>query len=187
MPFLSIKEIEQIGFKFYGENIQISDKAVFYNPSKISIGNNSRIDDYCILSAGNEGIFIGDFVHIACFSSLIGKGKITMQDFSGLSSRVSVYSSNDDYSGTFLTNPTVNEEFTNVSSGPVLIKKHVIVGSGSVILPNITLNTGVAVGALSLINKDCEDFSIYIGNPAKKIKNRKKDLLKIEQKFKELL
>ncbi len=183
MAFLTKKQLIDLGFKSVGENCQISDKASFYNCQNISIGSNVRIDDFCVLSAGNGGIEIGSYIHIAVYSSLIGGGKVTLKDFSNISSKVAIYSSNDDYSGEFMTNPTVPAEFTNVSQGPVTIGKHVIVGSGSVILPNVILEEGVAIGALSLVNRSCEAFGIYSGVPAKKIKDRKKGLLDLEKKL----
>ena len=69
----------------------------------------------------------------------------------------------------------------------VLIKKHAIVGSGSVILPNTTLNDGVAIGALSLAQGEYESFSIYIGSPAEKKGRRRKTILDIEKKLMETL
>ena len=48
--FLTKIELQKIGFKYLGENTKISRLANFYSPSKISIGNNVRIDDFCILS-----------------------------------------------------------------------------------------------------------------------------------------
>jgi len=180
---LSRVEIERMGFAAVGDNVMISDRASFYNCAAISIGDNSRIDDFCVLAAGDGGIRIGRFVHIAVGSTLIGAGRITMSDFSGFSSRVSVYSSSDDYSGTFMTNPTVPSEFTHVKHADVFVGKHVIVGSGSVILPGITLGEGVAIGALSLVTKDCDPFGIYSGNPARRIKARSRNLLELESQL----
>ena len=183
MAMLSREAIEAIGFASVGENVQISVNASFYGASRIELGNNIRIDDFCILSAGVAGISVGDHVHIAVYSSLIGAGKITLSDFCNISSRVAIYSSNDDYSGTTLTNPTVPSEYTGVIHADVFFGKHVIVGSGSVILPGVTLEEGVVVGALSLVRANCELFGIYVGNPARRIKERKRDLLKLEQLF----
>ncbi|MFM5654918.1 hypothetical protein ACET7J_02195 [Aeromonas veronii] len=180
MAFLSDKQLKDIGFASLGNNVLISDKASIYGACRIKIGNNVRIDDFSVLSSGEGGIEIGDYVHIAVFALLIGAGKITISDFAGVSSRVSIYSSNDDYSGRYLTNPTVPAEYTNVTHANVTLGKHVIIGSGSVILPGITLHEGVAVGALSLVTKDCEAFGVYIGSPAKRIKSRKRDLLEVE-------
>lgn len=183
MPFYSKENLLELGFASIGKNVFISNKASIYGADKIHIGNNVRIDDFCILSAGKEGIYIGNNVHIACFTSLIGKEKITIEDFSGISSRVSIYSSTDDFSGNYLTGPTVNSDYTNVISNPVYLHKHVIIGSGSIILPGVTLNIGVAVGALSLVNKSFPEFTIVGGTPAKILKVREKKLIQLEQKY----
>lgn len=184
MSYLTTDEIKEMGFKSVGNNSLLSSKASYYNCKNISIGNNTRIDDFVVLSAGEAGIEIGNYIHVAVYSSLIGAGKIILKDFSNISSRVAIYSSNDDYSGEFMTNPMVPTELTNVVHGPVSIGKHVIVGAGTIILPNVTLEDGVAIGALSLVSKSCQEFSIYNGVPARKIKDRKRNLLELEKKLK---
>jgi acetyltransferase-like isoleucine patch superfamily enzyme len=183
MGFISRTAVENMGFAFVGENVLISDRASLYNCSNIFLGNNSRIDDFCVLSAGTGGIVIGNYVHIGTHSSLVGVGKITLLDFSGISSRVSIYSSSDDYSGAFMTNPTVPTQFANVAHADVFLGKHVIVGSGSVILPGVTLEEGAAIGALSLVQKDCKAFCIYSGCPARFVKERKRDLLELAKEI----
>lgn len=181
MGFLTSKQIQKMGFGSVGDNVLLSDKASYYNCQNINIEDNVRVDDFCILSAGVGGISIGNYVHIAAFSTLIGDGKIRFDDFSGASSRVAIYSSSDDYSGAVLTNPTVPQEFSAVQSAEVLIGRHVIIGVGSVILPGVTLAEGAAVGAMSLVTKSCDSFSVYFGIPARKIKQRKRDLLVLEE------
>jgi galactoside O-acetyltransferase len=183
MSYLSQSAIDEIGFLSIGKNVKISSKASIYGPDRISIGSNVRIDDYCIISASNREFRIGSFVHIAAYSLIVGNERVEMMDFSGLSSRVSVYSSSDDYSGTWMTNPTVPDEFTGVKHAPVTIGKHVMVGAGSIILPGSSLEEGVAVGALSLIKGRCKEFGVYFGSPAKRISERKKDILRLESEF----
>ncbi|EKO3599091.1 acyltransferase [Vibrio metschnikovii] len=183
MAFLTEKQLNELGFAALGKNVLISDKASIYGAQRIKIGNNVRIDDFCVLSAGESGIEIGNYIHIAVFSSLIGAGKITLSDFVGISSRVSIYSSNDDYSGQYMTNPMVPVEYINVTHADVFLGKHVIIGSGSVVLPGANLGEGVAIGALSLVSKSCQEYTIYSGNPAKKVKERKKDLKALELKI----
>ncbi len=82
-----------------------------------------------------------------------------------------------------MTNPTIPREYTAVRHADVFLGRHVIVGCGSVILPGATLKDGVAIGALSLIKEDCESFGIYAGNPCRRVKDRKRDLLALEQRF----
>ncbi len=184
MSFYTQNELEELGFKKLGKNVLLSKKSSVYGYDRISIGDNTRIDDFAIISAGAGGVEIGRNVHIACFSSLIGQSKIVLNDFSGLSSRVSIYSSSDDYSGNNLTNPTVPPEFTNVDSRDVIISKHCIVGAGSIILPGVILQEGVAIGALSLVLKSCEAWTIYSGTPIKRLKEREKNCLGKEIEYK---
>lgn len=181
MSFYTIEELQKLQLASFGENVLISRKASLYNTDNIHIGNNVRIDDFCILSAGVGGIFIGDYIHIAAFSSLIGAGKIQIFDFANISSRVSIYSSNDDYSGEYMSNPMIPNHLTNVRTGPIIIGAHCIIGSNSVILPNVILETGVVIGALSLVKSDCQSFEIYGGIPAKYIGNRNRNCLNISQ------
>lgn len=181
--FYDSSELSKLGLKSVGKNVLISDKCSIYNPSNISIGDNVRIDDFCVISAGVGGIHIGNYVHIAVYCSLIGDGKIILEDFSAISSRVSVYSSTDDYSGEFMTNPMIDKEYRNVISGDVRIGKHVIIGAGSIILPNVDIGNFSSVGAMSLVNKNVEECKIVAGIPIKVIKNRSKKLIELESRF----
>lgn len=183
MSFHSPDALREMGFLSVGEHVKVSTRASIYGASRISLGAHSRIDDFCVLSAGEGGIQIGRNVHIAVMSSLIGKGRMVLQDFCNLSSRVSIYSSSDDYSGESMTNPTIPEAFTQVDHRPVALKRHVIIGSGSVILPGVTIGEGSAVGALCLVAKDLEPFGIYAGSPLKRIKERSQRFLDLEKRY----
>ena len=88
--FYDENELKEIGFKSYGENVKISRKSSIYGAEKISIGNNVRIDDFCILSGQ---IKLGNYIHIAAYSALYGgEDGIVIKDFANISSRVSIYS-----------------------------------------------------------------------------------------------
>ena len=173
--FYSPEELAQIGLKSYGKNVQLSRKASIYSASHISIGDNVRIDDFCILSGK---IDLGNHVHIAAYAALFGgKTGIQVDDFSGISSRCAVYAESDDYSGNYLTNPTIPEKYLNIISGKVRLEKHTLIGTGSTILPGVTIGEGTAVGSMSLINKSLDKWGIYVGIPCKYMKARSKKLL----------
>lgn len=181
--FYSREELITIGFKSLGQNVQISRKVSIYNPKVICIGDNVRIDDFCVISGG-RGIELGSFIHISCFSALFGGSKIAVGDFSTLSARVTIYSESDDYKGFSLTNPMIPNHFKpEYTKGRVILRRHVIVGTNSTILPGANLEEGAAVGAHSLVTKDCEAWSIYFGCPAKKHKDRGKKILELEKEF----
>ncbi len=175
-----IGELKELGFKKIGTNVLISRFARFYNPESMKIGNNVRIDDFCILSGK---IILGNYIHISAYSSLYGKFGIEMKDYSGLSPRCTVLSASDDFSGNYLIGPMVPPDYTNIRGGKVTIGKYVQVGANSVVFPNINIGEGVAIGALSLINKSLESWKIYAGIPAKYIKERSKYLIKLERDF----
>ena len=183
MSVYSVEELKELGFAQVGHNVLVSRKASFYGTERISLGDHVRIDDFCVLSAGAGGIHIGNYIHIAVYSSIIGGGSVTLNDYCNISARVSIYSSNDDYSGEYMTNPMVDACYTNVSYAPVVVGKHVIVGSGSIVLPGVTLGDGCAVGALSLVSKSLNAWGVYVGQPAKYIKARRCELLTLEEAF----
>lgn len=183
MSFYTQDELKRLGFRKLGKNVKISNKTSIYGAERICIQDHSRIDDFCVLSAGEGGIDIGRYVHIAVYSSLIGQAEIILRDFAGLSSRVSIYSSTDDYSGETLTNPTIPAAYLKIISKKVILEKHVIVGAGTIILPGCHLKEGAAVGAQSLVTKDCEAFTIYAGVPARRINTRSRKLLDAEKKL----
>lgn len=173
--FYSNEELLQIGFKSIGKDVMISRKASIYSPQNISIGDNVRIDDFCILS-GN--ILLGSNIHISAYVALYGAVGIVMEDYTGISPKSVVYSAMDDFSGDYLIGPIHPKTMTNVTGGIVTIKKYAQIGSNTVVFPNLTIGEGVAVGACSLINKSLDEWGVYVGIPAKRQKDRKKGLLR---------
>lgn len=179
--FYSEQELKELGLRAFGEDVRISRKASIYGAENITIGNHVRIDDFCILSGC---VTIGNYVHVAAYSALYGsESGIVIDDFANISSRVCVYAVSDDYSGMSMTNPMVPDEYKHLEQAPVHIKKHVIIGSTSVVLPGVVLETGSAFGSFSFVNHSSEAWSVNAGIPAKKIRNREKEILRLEQEF----
>lgn len=177
--FYSEEELKEIGFKSIGWGVLISRKASIYSPQNITIGSNVRIDDFCILSGNIE---IGNYIHISAGVMLFGgEYGIVLEDFVSISSRCVVYAASDDYSGEALTNPTIPDEFRNVTGGTVIFKKHSLVGSGCTVLPNVKVEEGTSIGSMSLVNKSLDEWGIYVGIPCRRVKDRSKRLLSLEQ------
>ncbi len=181
MSYYTEDDLIEMGFKHVGKNVKISKKASFYYPQDIILGDNCRVDDFCVLSGK---IKLGRNVHIAVFCNLAGGDEgIEMEDFSTLAYFCNVFTRSDDYSGETMTNATVPNEYKNVKKAPVRIGRHVIVGTGSTIFPGVHVREGCSIGAYTLVTKSTEPWKIYIGIPAKPLKERKKDLLILEKKF----
>lgn len=178
--FLSKKELEGLGLKSIGENVLIGRHVVIYTPEKLMIGNHVRIDDFTVIS-GN--VMLNNYIHISQFCGIYGGEEgIVMEDFSGLSSKCSVYAVSDDYTGSSMTNPMVPIAYKpNMINAPVRIKKHAIIGCNSVILPGVTVEEGTAIGSMSLCSRGTEPWSIYTGIPAKKRGERNREILNLEK------
>ena len=178
MTFLNEEQLSKIPFKFLGRNVKISEKVAIYNPELIEIHNNSRIDDFCVISGK---VTIGKHVHIAVFCNVAGGSEgIILNDFSGLAYGCHVFTQSDDYSGQTLTNPTIPTKYKSETKKSINIGRHCIIGTGSLIFPGVNLAEGTAIGAASVVRKSTEEWSIYLGNPAKKIKPRSRELLELE-------
>lgn len=105
-----------------------------------------------------------------------------MADFSGLSSGVRIITGTEDYKEWGFGNPTMQEDFRNIKKGKIVINQFAIVGANSVVLPDVDIGEGVSVAAGSVISRNLEPWSIYVGN--RKIGERNKDeVLKNYEKF----
>lgn len=179
--FFSAEELRVLGLRAYGCNVKISRKCSIYQASSIVLGDNVRVDDFCILSGR---IKIGNYVHVAAYSALYaGDIGIEIGDFSNISSRVAIYAISDDYSGNSMTNPMISERYKDLQKKKVSIDRHVIIGTGCTILPGVKIAEGSAVGSMSLVKKSTEPWTINAGIPAEKKKMRSKKLLEMEKEF----
>ena len=174
--FYSEEELRAIGFKAIGKQVLISRKTSIYGASQMEIGDNVRVDDFCILS-GN--IKIGSNVHISAYVALYGKMGITLEDYTGISPRSTIFSAMDDFSGNYLIGPIHEEHQIHVTGGPVTLKRFSQVGAHCVVFPNIIIEEGAVVGAMSLVNKTVNSWTIVAGIPIKFIRQRNQSLLEL--------
>jgi acetyltransferase-like isoleucine patch superfamily enzyme len=181
MAYLTQQQLEQMNFKSLGKNVKISDNAKIYNADQIEIGDNSRIDDFCVLSGR---IKIGNNVFMGVHGNLAGGiNGIELANFVTMAYYINIFTQSDDYLGGTLTNSTVPRKYKNETFGSVKFGKHVIIGSNSVVMPNAHIAEGCAIGAMSLVAKPTEPWGIYQGIPAKRVKERKCDLLELEKLY----
>jgi len=167
--------------KSCGNNVIIGKTVRIRYPELVEIGDNVIIDDFTYISTRLK---LHSFVHIASGSKLIGgkKSYIEMYDFSTLAPNVVLAAGSDDYIAGIAT-PLVAEEYKgNLEIGKIIIGKHSIVGTNSVVLPNITFREGACLGALSLAKTDLDEWYLYAGIPARKIRMRNKKAINTLEK-----
>mgnify|MGYP006124906545 FL=1 len=173
--YYSSKELKKLGFKKLGKNLEIKKSVNFFCCENIVIGNNVRIEDYSIIT-GRGKLKIGDYVHISSHCCLLGKYGIDLGNYVTIAPGVKIFSGSDDYSGNEIyTSFLKDKKFLEKNRGRIKIGDYVIVGSNSVIMPNLNIEEGVAIGALSFVNKNLKSWTIYYGNKIVKGKKRSKN------------
>jgi galactoside O-acetyltransferase len=165
------------GFARVGERVTIHRTVLVFGAGEVEIGSDVRIDAHVIITAGPGRVVIGDRVHIGAAAHLFGTAGIEVGDYTSVSSRVSLFSTNDDYTGGHLSGPMVPDAVRRVHAEPVVLGRHALVGCASVVLPGVTLGDGAAVGALSLVRDDVKPGTVVAGTPAREVAVR--DLAKL--------
>lgn len=179
--FYTQNELQKLGLCKFGTNVLISRKCSIYNAHSISIGNNVRIDDFCILS-GN--ISIGNYVHISAHVSLYGKGGIKIGNYCGISPKSTIFSASDDFSGNYMISPMVPEELTNVYEKTVYMADYSQLGANTVVMPGVKIGEGAVTGVFSLVRYDLTPWSINYGIPCKFYKARVQNVIQLAKKIK---
>jgi acetyltransferase-like isoleucine patch superfamily enzyme len=114
---------------------------------------------------------IGCFVEIA--KSKIGKD-CRILPFAFISAGTEIGDRTFVGPGVRILNDKYVDDFTRTKFQPCKIGNNVIIGSGAVILPGVTIGDKVRIGAGAVVTKDCFDTKgWYVGNPARIMKSRK--------------
>lgn len=166
-----------------GANVEIGTNVYFRYPELVEIGDNVIIDEFCYFTTA---VCLGSFVHIGPHCSSIGgrDAKLRMSDYSGFSAGCRIICGSDDYF-TGLTNPNIPSAYKGpIKFGEVFLGKHAVLGTGSVVHPLVCVGEGAATGSMTLVTKDLEPWTVYVGIPAKEKAKRDRDtILRLESEF----
>jgi acetyltransferase-like isoleucine patch superfamily enzyme len=167
-----------------GKDVMIYPLAKVVNPHLVEIGDHSRLCDFTFIHPGTgKGYKIGRYTDIEQFSSLWGGGEILIGDFVNVGPGVTFFSSKFDYrDGGFLSS-VVPEQYLNIEYGSIIVGNHAFIGTNSTIMVGVHIGEGAVVGANSFVNKDLEAWSVYVGNPLRKIGERPRDVLEKAKKL----
>ena len=179
--YMGEDDLRALGVAAAGRNVRIHPSCILVGLEHMRFGDNVRVDGFTLLSAAGGWLTIGDFVHISAHCAVLAGAGVEIGDFAGLSGHVSIFSRSDDYTGRYLTNPTVPAAYKpSAPAAPVRLGRHAIIGAHSVVLPQVEIGEGAAVGAQSLVTKSLAPWAIYRGSPAKVVRDRRKDILDAE-------
>lgn len=172
-----------VAFAETGRNVDIFQPVVLIKPENIHIGNHVIISEFAYINGG-LGTYIGNHIHIAAHSCISGGGYFIMEDFSAIAAGAKIITGSAKFNGEGLTNPTLPLSFQNTYRSFVILKKHSIVATNAVVHPGVVIGEGTVVASGSIVTKNLEPWSIYMGAPAKKIKERNpENILKMEKEL----
>lgn len=181
-------------FQKVGKGVIFGRNVTLRHSQKIVIGDNSFIDDNVVLDAKgeeNEGIQIGKNVYIGRNTLLSCKeGSIFLDDYCNISANCSLLSETEVRMGKycFLAGNCYlvaggNHSYKEVSipimfqpsfsKGGIKIGEDVWLGAGVIVLDGISIGKGSVIGAGSVVTGSLDDYSIAVGVPAQKIKDRR--------------
>lgn len=140
----------------------------------VRIGSHITIDTgfYCTTKLEME-----DYIHIGPYVAVIGgeRGLLKLGNFTNIAVGSRLICVSDTYSGKgLITAPGIPKEFCELKADPIIFNDFVNIGANVVILPGVTLAKGTVIGACSLVTKDTEPWTVYMGTPARPIKIRPK-------------
>ncbi|CAK2002767.1 Acyltransferase [Vibrio crassostreae] len=183
MAYLSDEEVKKMNFEYVGSNVKISDKACIYDSSKISIGDNSRIDDLCVISGR---VSIGNNCHVTPMCLIAGgEPGVEIRDYCTLAYGVKIFAQSDDYSGESMVNSLIPKQYKNEKLEKVILENHCVLGANCVVMPGVSLAEGTSGGAVTLFRNSTSSWGVYVGSPAQRIKERSKRILKLVKIFEE--
>ncbi|MBO5285242.1 MAG: hypothetical protein J6B00_05130 [Alphaproteobacteria bacterium] len=157
-----------------GKNFTLGEYVVIKSKDKLEVGDNVRIADFCRITSACK---IASDCEIAPGTYIAGGGDkyhFEMGQYSSLASGVRIWLSSNDYVNELVTH---NVPYVKEIEGDVIMEKYTAVGCNSVVMPQNHIPEGTVIGALSFVpaNFKFEPWSVYAGQPIKKIKSRNRE------------
>lgn len=165
------EELRGFGFAHVGENVQVAKNCTIIGLEHISFGDHVRIDGYSSLIASAPMVF-GNRIHIGGHCHFVAAEPLTFGNFGGTSQGVKIYTASDDYTGRGLMGPMVPAHTRKPTRAPIVLGDFAVIGANSVLLPGANMAEGAILGAMSMAAKPMDEWSIYFGVPAKRLKGR---------------
>jgi acetyltransferase-like isoleucine patch superfamily enzyme len=143
-----------------------------YRRAGMKVDPTSNIMMHCFVLEA-RGITIGPNCIIGPFTTLDGRGTLTI-------------GRNVNVAGEVLTiggQHKVDSPIAEGLVGKVVIEDNAWVAMRATILPGVTIGEGAYVAAAALVNRDVEPYTLVGGVPAKKIRDRNRDIQYTLQHF----
>jgi acetyltransferase-like isoleucine patch superfamily enzyme len=128
----------------------------------------------CYFVIGKQGVLtIGNYVGLSG-TAIVCHQSITIGDHTCIGMNCVIYDT-DFHDLDFRKRAMIPEDYTNVSTRPVRIGRHVFIGAHSTVLKGVTIGDGAIVGAGAVVTKNIPAGEIWGGNPARCLQTKKNE------------
>jgi galactoside O-acetyltransferase len=143
---------------------QIHEPIVLLRREMIHTAHTVRLDSFCKIEGG-EGVYLGQYVHIASFVHLnIGGGLLVMEDGTSCGSGVKIIT------GSNVPGPnrgcSAIDPKAVIEKSYVHVKRNAVLFCNAVVLPGVTIGEGAVIAAGAVVTKDVPDGETWAGVPA---------------------
>ena len=139
----------------------------FYNRVDKKFKKETRVSSNTVI-INRKKLDIGNHVWIGHFSLIDSSGSVTLGEGVQTGSHVSIFTHSSHNSIRLLGKKYIESNVRiGYLKGEVIIGDYTFIGTGSVIMPNVTIGKGCLIKAGSMVNISVPDFSIVEGNPAR--------------------
>ena len=131
----------------------------------------SSLDDSVVIY---ENVYIGSpqivfgkdvYVNVGCFIDACARTELC--DGVRVGPYVRILTGSHEYQNSVYR----RDPFGDVLRLPVVVERGCWIGMGAMILPGVTVREGCIIGAGAVVVRDTEANGMYVGNPAKRIKD----------------
>lgn len=161
-------------YKILGKNIEIGERTSIHPSANIAadggrivIGKRCRIHKGVIISTYGGDIVLGDDVSLNPYTIVYGHGGVVIGDKTRIAAHSVIIPSEHNFQKK--DQPIGRQGSTQQG---ITIGKDVWIASGVKVLDGANIEDGCVIGANAVIKGKTEPYGVYVGIPAKKIKER---------------
>lgn len=126
-------------------------------------GKYSVVEDFSCLNNAVGDIVIGDYCRIGLSNTVIGP--IRIDNGVNISQNVALIGLDHNYQN--ITQGIIEQ---GITTSPIHIGEHTIIGANVIVLPGITIGKHCFIGAGCVVTQNIPDYCVTVGNPARIIK-----------------
>lgn len=160
-------------FARLGRHAVIHPPILMTSPDSISIGDGTVIMEHAFLNvkpgAGSASLTIGDRVYVGRFAHINALKNVVIEDDVLINHKVTLGDESHRFEDT--TVPILSQG--TFFDGGVLLRRGCWIGTGSIIMPGVTVGRNSVVGANSVVTADVPDYTVVAGAPAREIRKLK--------------